>query len=222
MMCVSMICFADQKAVTENGSTVILKEDGTWKYEKESADKKEVIPVNPKSFVKSADLTFQLRSRVNTATVYLNPDKWRVMTLKTNEAVEKQFRRADKDMQAMLITEKIEIPLETLASIALENAKRVASDARIVEREYRTVNGKKMIMLQMNGTLMGIKFTYLGYYFTDTFGSTQLVTFTSQNLFPEYRAEAEAFLNGLVFADKMPEEPVSPVTTVTPVDKPAE
>lgn len=205
MICIPFIGYAGQRAVTEDGTTVILNDDGTWKYEKAESLTKDTIPVNSKAFVKGKDASFVIRSRNNTASVYFNPDKWRVVTAKSNESVEKQFRLVDHDMQAMLITEKIEIPIETLAILALQNAKRVAPDAKIVEKEYRTVNGKKLIMLQINGTLMGIKFSYLGYYFTDTYGSTQLVTYTAQNLFAEYRPEAEQFLNGLVFADKMPE-----------------
>ena len=206
MICIPFIGYAGQRAVTEDGSTVILNDDGTWKYDKAESIRKETIPVNNKAFTKGSDATFRMKSRNNTASVYFNPGKWHVVTAKSNESVEKQFRLVDHDMQAMLITEKIEIPIETLAMLALENAKRVAPDAKIVEKEYRNVNGKKLIMLQINGTLMGIKFSYLGYYFTDSYGSTQLVTYTAQNLFAEYRPEAEQFLNGLVFADKIPED----------------
>ena len=98
----------------------------------------------------------------------------------------------------MIISEKFEIPLETLKSIALETARSAAPDLKIVKEEYRIVNGIKVLLLQMNGTMQGIKFSYYGYYFSNTNGTVQFIAYTSQNLLDGYRKECDILLNGFV------------------------
>lgn len=104
----------------------------------------------------------------------------------------------DKDLYAMMITERIDIPLESLKKAALINARNAAPDIKIVKQEYRTVNDKKILMIQMNGTTEGIKFSYVGYYFSSPKGTVQLVAYTSQSLIMELMDEVEFFLNGLI------------------------
>ena len=60
------------------------------------------------------------------------------------------------------------------------------------------VNGLKILFMQMNGTLKGIKFSYYGYYYSNASGSLQYVAYTSQNLLSKYTKEFEELLNGLV------------------------
>ncbi len=67
-----------------------------------------------------------------------------------------------------------------------------------MKEEYRMVNGIKVLMLQMEGTTQGIKFTYLGYYYSNSNGSVQFVTYTSQSLFAKFKAQSEELLNGIV------------------------
>ena len=83
--------------------------------------------------------------------------------------------------------------------IAFNNAKKVAPDVQIVTKEKRLVKDKTIHFMQMKGTIQGIKFTYLGYYYSDSHGSLQFLTYTSQNLLENYRAEMENLLNGLTF-----------------------
>jgi hypothetical protein len=194
----STLCFADKKAVTENGDEVILHDNGTWEKSVKNPQAETAILINKTAFTKDEDATFQLKSTENNASIYLNPKKWIFSKGKKGEDSEYEFQMTDSDLRAMLITERIEIPLENLVDIALENAKEIAPDAYFVTREYRTVNGKKVMMAQLNGTISGIKFTYLGYYYSDAKGSTQIVTYTSQKLFPEYRNDAEKLLNGFL------------------------
>ena len=98
----------------------------------------------------------------------------------------------------MIISEKMEIPLETLKSIALNNGRKAAPDLKITKEEYRIVNGAKVLLLQMNGTMQGIKFSYYGYYFSNSNGTVQFVTYTSTNLITSYLPKIELLLNGIV------------------------
>jgi hypothetical protein len=80
----------------------------------------------------------------------------------------------------------------------LENARSAAPDVRIIKEEYRTVNGIKLLMIQMQGTIQGINFVYFGYYYSYSGGTVQLLAYTSKQIFDEKEQELEEFLNGFV------------------------
>ena len=98
----------------------------------------------------------------------------------------------------MIITERTEIPLLNLKEIALENARSVAPDVKVDKEEFRNVNGQKVLMMELSGTTQGIKFKYYAYYYSSKKGVVQLVTYSSLNLFEDYKKEMELMLNGLV------------------------
>jgi hypothetical protein len=189
---------AQQKAVTETGEEVILYDDGTWKYQNEDQASEKEIPTNPKKLKKDKKSTFLLKSSNLNIGVYLNPKIWSFKKATDNPEAEYELQLKGGDLYGMIISEKIEIPLETLKSIALENGKVAAPDLKIVKEEYRTVNGLKVLLLQLNGTMQGIKFSYYGYYFSSPNGTVQFITYTSQNLLDSYKPESEKLLNGLV------------------------
>jgi len=195
------ISFAQKKAVTENGEDVILFNDGTWKYANDSVKEKTVITINPKTFKKNASSTFLLKSTKFNIGVWIDAKKWSFKKADNNEVAEYEFQFKGKDLYGMMITEKIEVPLETLKTIALQNGKAASTDIKIVKEEYRTVNDKKILLLQMNGTVQGIKLSYYGYYYSNSKGTLQFLTYTSQSLFDNYFTEIEDFLNGFVVLD---------------------
>ena len=191
------ILSAQEKAVTETGEEVILYADGTWNYLDSELEVKE-IPVNKKSFKKSKNASFLLKSsRVNLG-FWLDPKKWSFKKAANNEDAEYELQLKNGDLYGMIITEKVEIPLETLKDIAIENGRAVAPDLKIVKEEYRNVNGTKVLLIQMNGTTQGIKFSYYGYYYSNSNGTIQFVTYTSQNLLDTYVNDCEELLNGIV------------------------
>jgi hypothetical protein len=55
----------------------------------------------------------------------------------------------------------------------------------------------------MKGTIEGIQFVYYGYYYAGKAGTIQLLTYTSQNLFAEYKSEMTELLNGLTINDQV-------------------
>lgn len=185
-------------AVTESGDEVLLYNDGTWKYIKEPENS--TPTTNPTTFTKGDDATFQVKSKKMPAHIWINPKKWSFQKSGPDDASEYEFELKGEDAHGLLIAEKIEIPLPDLKNIAFENAKEVAPDIEIIHEEYRTVNGVRVLCMQMNGTIQGIKFTYYGYYFSSESGTVQFLTYTSQNLFSTYRKDMEELLNGLVLA----------------------
>jgi hypothetical protein len=198
MFIVTINSFAQIKAVTETGEEVILYNNGTWKYLNDSIVIKNDIKLNEKEFSKSKNSTFLVKSKTLNIGVWINPTKWAFEKGDPAESREYMFQEKDESLYGMLITEKLQIPIETLLNIAIENGKKAAPDIKIINQEYRIVNGTKVVMMQMSGTIQGINFVYYGYYFSSESGSVQFLTYTSQELVKGYLDDIEEFLDGLV------------------------
>lgn len=192
------IVLAQQKAITETGDEVILNEDGTWKYLNEESIEKNEIPFNPIKYKKDDTSSFLFKSNKFNVGFWVNPKLWSFKKATENPEAEYELQLKGGDLYGMVITEKVEIPLETMRTIALENGRLAAPDLKISKEEYRNVNGLKVLLLQMDGTMQGIKFSYYGYYYSSANGTVQLITYTSQNLLESYKKDCEILLNGLV------------------------
>ena len=190
--------YSQINAVTETGDQVILYQDHTWKYVNDSIKQNTEININDKEFIKDKQLSFLVKSNKINIGIWINPKEWSFSKGENDDAAEFKFQKKGGDLYAMLISEKIQIPIETLKGIAYENAKNAAPDIKIIKEEYRTVNSIKVLMMQMSGTIQGIKFIYFGYYYSNTNGTIQFITYTSENLFKTYFDDIELFLNGLV------------------------
>lgn len=190
--------FSQINAITDTGEEVLLFDNGTWRYVHDITTESKEIEVNNKEFVKSQNATFLVKSSRLKSGIWIDPKLWQFEKSADNEDAEFTFQRKGEDLYAMLISEKIEVPIENLKDIALQNASDAAPDIQLVREEYRYVNGQKVLLLQMSGTLSGIKFIYFGYYFSDENGTIQFITYTSLNLFKTYSDEMEDLLNGLV------------------------
>lgn len=189
---------AQINAITETGDEVVLYEDGTWKYLNDSIIEDSEISENDMEFSKDIKSTFLVKSNNLNVGIWINPKKWSFIKGEENDAFEYQFQKKGDDLYAMLISEKMQIPIETLKEIAVENAKSVASDIKIIKEEYRNVNGIQVLMMQMSGTIQGVRFTYYGYYYSNSNGTIQLLTYTGENLIDDYLNDIELYLNGLV------------------------
>ena len=188
---------AQKKAVTENGEEVILYDNGTWKYLSEPV---KIIPLetNPNPVTRPGNATFQLKSKkIPDISFWVDTKKWRFVKGELNADAEFELKHKEHDLYAMIIVEKMEIPLESLKDIAYQNARSAAPDLEIIRQEYRTVNGMKTIFMHMVGTMNGIRFAYYGHYFSNPQAAVQFITFTSQNLMKEYAKEAEEILAGM-------------------------
>lgn len=200
---------AQIQAITNTGETVTLHENGTWEYTNKTNRSKETL-VNSNKFTKHPNASFQVKSKRTNYAVFIDPTKWKFekKSDNVNEEAEYAFNLNDGSVYAMMVTEKVGLSFELLKKAALVNASKVAPDARIVEEEYRTVNGTKMLMLQLKGTLEGLAFTYFGYYVTGDTGTVQLITFTTSKLFDEHKKEMETFLNGLSLHESLTDLPL--------------
>ena len=193
----TLLSNAQINAVTENGDEVLLYKDNTWKYSNESLNETVEILRNDKPFTKEKKSSFLVKSSKTNIGVWINPKDWGFSKSKTDSPGEFNFNHKQHDVYGMLIAEKTEVTVEALTDIAYENALEAAPDIKIVEKEYRTVNGLEVIMMKMKGTIQGIKFIYFGYYFSNAQGAFQFLTYTSQNVFNEYKNDMLHLLNGL-------------------------
>ena len=198
----SIPCFAAQNAITDTGEQVILNDDGTWNYRVDkagaSAGISEKIGTDPIKYRKPKNSTFLLKSKKNDSAIWINPKKWSFTKSDPTQATEYKLRLKDKSLYGMMITEEIELPLKTISNAALANAQAAAPNAKIIKREYRKVNGIKVLYQEITGSIQKVNFTYISYNFSNKSGSTQLVTYTANNLVNKYRPEIFKLLNGLV------------------------
>ncbi len=194
LLLVSLTVQADETATTESGKTVILKSDGRWEYAKSSGNPA-TTQTSGKSYNRPATATARADLKKPGFEFFYVPDKWKPAK---DEPGRLQFKHHSGDAYGLLIIERISIPLSALKKIALDNARAVAPDAKITFEEMRTVNGKKVLCLQMNGTIDSIPFSYYGYYYSNKQGVIQVLTYTSSNLLDEFKPDFEEFLAGLV------------------------
>lgn len=198
---ISTLSYSSQSAITDKGENVILNDDGTWRYSKNSQNAQvssKKVAFNKGSFKKPKKSTFQIKSTINNASYFINTKKWKFKKESADTAKEYMFNFKRGDVYGMAINEEIPMSLDTLGDAAFTNAKNAATDMKIVKREYRKVNGKKVLFMEMSGIISGINFTYVGYYYSDSKGSSQFLCYTSTNLVNKYRKDIMGMLNGFV------------------------
>lgn len=197
----STTLFAQEKAVTERGDTVVLYANGTWDYYDDYlfGDTEEFIPVDSSLYVTPKSSKKSAKGKNDFYEVMYNDKLWkRIPSASINEDADITFQMRDEDAYAMIIYEEMEIELESLVDIALSTAIEAAFDSRVVVKEYRTVNGNKVIHMEIKGMVSGIKFVYNSHYFTSENGAIQFITFTSSNLYERLKGDMDDLLNGLV------------------------
>jgi len=188
----SIVWAATIEATTSDGKKVILKPDGTWSY----VQQPQATPTSDR-FEKPAAATEVLRSKKGFCEIWYDPKKWKPVPA-SNPAAEFELIHDSQEANAMVITERIAMPLSALKKVALTNARKVAPDVAIEWEQERTVNGAPVIAMRLAGTTEGIKFKYFGYYWSGQAGILQVVSYTGANLFDEFRADCTDLLNGLV------------------------
>lgn len=198
------------KARTPNGTTVILYPDGTWRYQLDTSKKtvvialdstrrKDSILTNPQIFQVSAFATHLVKSKVVDFGVYVDNNLWGIKTCSINEDGEMKFLDKADNCYAEMITEPTEGGLiNDMEYFVLNSARNRAPDAEITTREFRMVNGIKVLCLGLKGTVKSLKIELLNYSYADESGIIQLVAWTTQKKFNKNYGVLARFLSGLV------------------------
>jgi hypothetical protein len=202
MACIPALLGADRRAKTEDGKEVILRDDGTWIFANEPTKDAEKVAREPGVFARSPKSALAYKGKRGTFAMHLVPNVWKRSEKSSNPVAEVEFIDNDNDAYAMVIAERISIPLEALKNAAIQNMRAVDKDAAIVKEEKRVVNGRPVLAMIMNVKTQGTAFTFYSYYYTGDEGSFQVVSWTGQNLFQELQPELEEFLNGFEITKK--------------------
>lgn len=189
---------ASSRAVRADGSAVILYPNGTWRPD--TAPSTVAATANVKEYTMPAADSSAL-DLGHGVKLHYNPAKWQQGAPSTIPG-RQQLRHLSGDGYAMTISERIAVPMASLKKIVLTNARNAAPDAAITFDETRRVNGATVEAMQLTGTTQGIPFRYYGYYFSGTTGTVQIICYTGESLFPDYKVDFEELLNGLQVADK--------------------
>lgn len=193
---------AQQRAVTETGDQVILYKDGRWIYADKDSVKTDDIPLNNKSFGKSKTASFLVKSKRINIGCWIDPKVWKFRAAETPSAAEFEFDHVNGSLYGLIISENLDIPTESLANLAVNNAREAAPDIKVTAKEYRIVNGTKVLMLRMAGTIEDIRFSYYGYYYAADGGAMQFLVYSSDTFMDENIDTVEQLLNGLVVFEK--------------------
>lgn len=181
---------AQVPATTFDGKAVMLYDNGTWKYA--AADTASRPDTNTRAA--SSTVRDQVAILDGRAVLRYDPNKWRETPAGQPGRV--MLAHLTGDGMAMVIAEHLEMQVDTLAQVALDNARNAAPDVHLVSRTHVRVSGKDMVEMEFSGNLRGIAFTYLGRYYGGKEGSFQVLTFTGSSLFPEYEADFRELLDG--------------------------
>jgi hypothetical protein len=186
------------RARTQDGRTVILHADGTWKFYDDGTAQDPGAPDDSKVKAPSR-ATKKVSDPKGLVDLWYAPDKWTAYPRPEKLSPDASFAliHKTKDAYALGIIERISMPLKTLKRIAVDNARNVAPDAEVVLEEEREINGNDAAIMGITGTIDGIPFRYHNFYWTGEKGSVQVITYTSQNLFEEYIDDLNDLLNGI-------------------------
>jgi hypothetical protein len=188
-LCASLVD-AQTRATTEDGKSIIVYPNGTWRHAAGTPQPKDLVYAKPDTARQAYD------ARRGGFQVWYDSDKWKPGK-PAKQDIETLFNHVSGELWAMVISERIPVPLATLRDAAVANAQDADPNVKVALEERRRVNGLDVIVLQLEGVVQGIPFTYHGYFYSTTSGTIQVIAFTPQSMFSEYRDEITRFLNGL-------------------------
>lgn len=182
------------KAITQDGRTVVLQPDGTWRY----ADAGRSATIGSS---RPPGATILLAGRQVPYGIWIDQSRWRFTDPRQNTAAELELTHVSNQAGALVVAEPRQIPPDRWKQIVMNNARREAPDVRITREERKVVNGVPVLLLQSEGTGPMGPFVYYGYYYAGPRGAVQVVTYTFAGTFEQYRADFTAFLDGFVILE---------------------
>ena len=125
-----------------------------------------------------------------------DPDLWK-QAAPINDG-EFALLHSSGDSHALVIAERIPVPLGSIQDIALANAQAADPNAKITFRNRRRVNGTDLYFLKIEANVDSVPMVYWGYFYAGENGTVQVVTYTAKTLLSEHEREFMDFLNGFV------------------------
>ncbi|MBW2715250.1 MAG: hypothetical protein JRD03_04200 [Deltaproteobacteria bacterium] len=164
------------------------------------------LPVSRKAdedlanYVRPASSSETLISKHEFVRIGFDPSVWEMAPRFPESSQETEFtlKHETGGAWALVITESTPMSIAALRYAILANAQRTDPDAKIVFEEDRIVNGTRVLCVEMAFAPNQIPITYFGYYWASDEGVVQVVTFAERHLFPRFKDDATALLNGLM------------------------
>lgn len=204
---INTLSYSQIIATTAKGDTVLLNKDGTWEFKTEYLKKnlniKTVLDTNSTLFFKDSLSQQVVKGQKVDYQLWYNPDNWKLANL-NNSSAEYSLQYTKGPAYCLIIPEKISLTMEDLKNVAIVNAEKVGKNIEVVKEDVRKVNGTYVFMMELKGLIQGIRFVYYGYYYAGKDETIQLITYTYQSEFEEYKTELEKMLNGLVINKTAP------------------
>ena len=127
-----------------------------------------------------------------------DPIEWTVDNeMSDNPDAASQLRYFNNEAFAMIIPERVEVPLESLREIALQNLESESTEVTVIGRGEVVSRGKQLLTMDVTATLELYRTFMRSYYYSDSSGSFQLICWTSENLGQEYVTVFDRFAAGL-------------------------
>jgi hypothetical protein len=201
---------AQTMAVTKDGDTVYLYDNGTWSCsdeEEESDNAFENIfdedihfDTITKPFFKPKIATKKVSSKLEFFDFYFNEKTWKQILAKTiNSEVEFAFRHKENDIFFAIIPKESELGRTFLFKTAITNVEQGSGNpVKVIKKEVKTINGKTFVHAVFEANFNGFEATFMGNYYSDENGSVQFICWTGTNIFEKYQDQMEDMINGAV------------------------
>jgi hypothetical protein len=180
-------------AITEEGKAVILFSNGAWRYANDSV---KISSLELPQYTIPGNSTQLLKGKETRYALWYNPEKWNLLPDTVYANCEYALEDRNGERIAMIITERMQVPLATIKEAALGSFKKEGSECRIAEEQKIVVNGTEGLLLKIDALVDGIPVSYLNGYFSTRQGTFQLITYTAYNLFDRHRNELMELISG--------------------------
>ena len=197
-------------AITEEGDTVYIYNNGTWSYElKDDApyfnefeylnDKLEIDKIE-KKFKYDKGVDKDAKNKDDQFVIKYNSKLWeRVPAGSLNEEAEFAFKSKTADIWSIIISEETEIEKDKLYKIAKKTMEdNSGTTAEVIKTQLRTVNEAEVIRGVLKVDFAGIIFVFDSYYYSDENGSVQFTTWCGEKTWERKKDDISSFLNGFI------------------------
>ena len=181
------------KATTQEGKEVILSPNGTWKYSQPNIIKTNSKPALSTKSVKS--------TIVKGFEFWMDGKKWIPAKKKDTENAEFQFNHSDGNCSIMIFSDKSYVPSDDYSKQFVDNLHSSSPEAKVVNEEKRIVNGQEVRFVSVDAVFDKITFRYFICFYSGKKGTTQIISYTAKDIFPEFEKEIVDFMSGFVVKD---------------------
>jgi hypothetical protein len=129
------------------------------------------------------------------ANVKYDPKKWKQDL--SSEDNSYTFSYLSDDVSAVVISNRLPIPLDIVPGFVLAGFQTADPTATILSQEKRGVNGTEMWFIKMDGHVDNVPLTYWGYFYASKDGMVGAITISRKAASDEYETDRLEFLNGL-------------------------